>query len=249
RKYRVRVLYVTDHDNNLFFITLKNRPPESITKRFDIDSDNWMITLSPKKGLLRMTKYHTLYIMKAREDHIVMKPGDKPLLNLEMIRPCNITRPERARILPVNEFLSQAYPFATVNHPGLQGSFETEENVDRAFEIADVLGIPLFLEVFNGGVTPIQGYTNLWSEYYHEKHPEVPVFTGSDLHRPDLRPAGIWVRKELLKPAMESRKGLEVNLAMARAVQSRTEDDVIQDKIYSESFKVLYGYVGKKLVG
>ncbi len=251
RKYRAKVLYVTDHDNNFFFIALRNDPPKSITKRFDISSDEWMIRLEPKKGWFRKrgARLRPIYIMNAKEEHVVMEPGDSPLLNLEMIRPCNITQMRRARILPIQEFLEQAYPFATINHPWLPGSFETEANVDKTLELAESARVPVFLEVFNGGVTPIQGFTNVWAEQYHRKHPYVPVFTGSDLHRPDVVPAGIWIRKEFLRDALVAQDGLAINLAVRDALLSRKEDDVVHRKIYSDPYKVLTGYVGKKLVG
>jgi hypothetical protein len=247
-KHRVKVLYVTDHDNNLFFWTLRNNPSKWITKRYDISYDDWMISLIPKKSRLRRKRLRPLYIMNAQEYHIRMHPDDKLKLNLEMIAPTN-KKPEKAQFPPLDVLLQRSRDtFVTLNHPNHFDSFETEKDMMTAVESADKIGTPLIVEKFNGGVTPIQGYVNDFAAQFCEKYPDLPTYIGSDLHTP-LKPAGVWIRKELLANALESKSGLRVNLAIRNALLNKTQESVIERKIYSNSANVIMGYVCKKLAG
>ncbi|MBW3017854.1 hypothetical protein KY325_01710 [Candidatus Woesearchaeota archaeon] len=250
RKQDVRILYVTDHDNNFFFWTLRTDPPKWVTKNYDMHCDDWMITLVPKKGLLRKRKLKTLYIMNAQEYHIRLNPDDKLRLNLEMIAPTN-ELPGKALFPNLDQLLYKArHTFVTLNHPNHFDSFETEKDIVSALEAADKIGTPMIVERFNGGVTPVQGYVNLFAQQICEKYP-VPNFVGSDLHIP-LKPAGVWIRKGLLKTALASRNGLHVNQTIRDALLGKTvstPSDIIGREIYSNPASIFMSYVGKKLTG
>ncbi|MBW2987846.1 hypothetical protein KY336_04825 [Candidatus Woesearchaeota archaeon] len=247
RKHNIKILYVTDHDNNLFFWTLRNNPPRWVTKNYDIHSDDWMITLSPKKRKFRR-KPQTMYIMNAQEYHIRLDPDDNLKLNLEVIAPTN-ARPGRASFPPLTDLLHASKDtFVTLNHPNHFDSFETEKDMENALGKARDAGTVLFVERFNGGVTPVQGYVNLFAEDFCQRHPEVPTSVGSDLHVP-IEPAGVWIKKNLLRSALDSKDGLKVNQAIRNALLMRLPGNVVNREIYSSPSKVFASYVGKSLTG